>query len=257
MNTDAELAVRLVREAGALAAHMRTEGLDAEQKTSISDVVTAADHAAEHLVTTALVAERPDDAILGEEGTSHAGTSGRRWVIDPVDGTYNFFSGMTYWCSALALQDGALPDEDGVVLGAVHQPQADETWLGGPDLPTTLNGVPVAPLMDRPLAECSLATYIHPGTLDDPGKGGVWRTIVDAVSTPRMLGSGSCDLAAVAGGRVGVFAGHSCPDWDWLPGKALVEAAGGRTEVIELHGTRWHLAGNRRAMQELLSRLLA
>ncbi len=251
VSTDAELAVRLVREAGALAARMRAEGLDAEQKTSVSDVVTAADHAAERLVTEALLTERPDDGILGEEGTQHAGTSGRRWVIDPVDGTYNFFSGMTYWCSALALQDG----ED-VLLGAVHQPQADETWLGGTSRPTTLNGGPVTALADRPLAECSLATYIHPGTLDDPGKGGVWRTIVDAVSTPRMLGSGSCDLAAVAGGRVGVFAGHSCPEWDWLPGKALVEAAGGRTEVVELHGTRWHLAGNQQAVRELLTRLL-
>lgn len=247
MTADYVLAEELVKAAATLAAQMRADGLDAEQKTSISDVVTAADHAAEELVTSRLRAERPDDAILGEEGTNYAGTSGRRWVIDPVDGTFNFFSGLTYWCSALALQTG-----DVVTLGAVHQPAAHETWLGGPEHPTTLNGRPVEQLLDRPLAECSLATYIHPGTLDDPGRGGVWRTIVDRVSTPRMLGSGSCDLAGVAGGRVGIFAGHSCPEWDWLPGKALVEAAGGRTEVVEVHGVRWHLAGNQQAISELI-----
>ncbi|HWV25750.1 MAG TPA: inositol monophosphatase family protein [Aeromicrobium sp.] len=251
MLADVDLAVRLVRDAGALAARMRVEGLDAEQKTSVSDVVTAADHAAERLVTDLLRQQRPDDGILGEEGTAHEGRSGRRWVIDPVDGTYNFFSGLSYWCSALALQDA-----DRLVLGAVHRPETDQTWIGGPDLPTTCNDTPVSPLQDVPLAQCSVATYIHPGTLDDPGKGGVWRSIVDAVSTPRMLGSGSCDLAGVASGRIGVFAGHSCPEWDWLPGRALVEAAGGRTEVVQVHGTRWHLAGNRLAVEELVERVV-
>ena len=250
MTADFDLAADLVTAAAALAARMRAEGLDAEQKSSMSDVVTPADHAAEALVTDRLRAEHPDDAILGEEGASVAGTSGRRWVIDPVDGTYNFFSGLNYWCSALALET-----DDVLKLGAVHQPATAETWLGGPGHPTTLNGRPVAQLQDRPLAECSLATYIHPGTLDDPGRGGVWRTIVDRVSTPRMLGSGSCDLAGVAGGRIGVFAGHSCPEWDWLPGRALVEAAGGRTEVVEIDGVRWYLAGNQQAITELVAAL--
>ncbi|NRQ50811.1 inositol monophosphatase [Aeromicrobium sp. YC3-14] len=230
---------------------MRAAGLDAQQKTSVSDVVTAADHAAEELVTTTLQHERPDDGILGEEGTQHDGTTGRRWVIDPVDGTYNFFSGLAYWCSALALEDA-----DGTVLGAVHQPVTGETWLGGRDHPTTLDGVPVTRLVDRPLAECSLATYVHPTTLTDPDVREVWLAIVGGVATPRMLGSGSCDLAGVAGGRVGVWAQHSCPDWDWLPGQALVRAAGGRAEVVEHRGHRWHVAGNARAVGELLDLLL-
>lgn len=251
MPADVDLARTLVQEAGELAERMRADGLTAEHKTSISDVVTAADRAAEALVTGRLRAERPADSILGEEGAAHTGTSGRRWVIDPVDGTYNFFAGLSYWCSALALQDG-----DELLLGAVHQPVTDETWLGGPGIATTVNGVPIEPLADRPLAECSVATYVHPGTLDDPGTGGVWRSIVDAVSTPRILGSGSCDLAGVAAGRIGLFAQHSCPDWDWLPGRALVEAAGGRTAEIELHGVRWHLAGNRQALTELVDHLL-
>ncbi|MRK01957.1 inositol monophosphatase [Aeromicrobium sp. S22] len=244
---DLELATALVSEAGALAALMRADGLSAEQKTSVSDVVTAADRAAEDLVTSTLERLRPADGLLGEEGAQHDGTSGRRWVIDPVDGTYNFFSGLAYWCSALALEDA-----DGTVLGAVHQPVTGETWLGGRDHPTTLDGVPVAPLADRPLSECSLATYVHPSTLADPDVREVWLALVQASATPRVLGSGSCDLAGVAGGRVGVWAQHSCPDWDWLPGQALVRAAGGRAEVVEHRGHRWHVAGNPQAVAELL-----
>ncbi|MGA9714329.1 MAG: inositol monophosphatase family protein, partial [Aeromicrobium sp.] len=216
---DLTLAQDLVTRAGALAASMRRAGLDAEQKTSISDVVTDADHAAEALVTESLQRERPDDGLLGEEGTERTGTSGRRWVIDPVDGTYNFLSGLAYWCSALALEDAGSPAL-GPVLGAVHQPAADETWLGGRDHPTTLNGTAVAPLVDRPLNTCSLATYVHPSTLQDPDVREVWMAVVGAVATPRILGSGSCDLAGVAGGRVGVWAQHSVPAWDWLPGQA-------------------------------------
>ncbi|WP_222123724.1 inositol monophosphatase family protein [Agrococcus jejuensis] len=250
--TDASLAVRLVTDAGALAARMRAEGLETEFKTSISDVVTAADRAAEELVGAALAAERPDDGVLGEEGAAAEGTTGRRWVIDPVDGTYNFLSGLAYWCSALALDDA-----DGVVVGAVHQPVTGETWVGGRDLPTTLDGTPVAPLVDRPLAEVSLATYVHPTTLDDPDVAEPWHAIVAGAATLRVLGSGSCDLAGVAGGRVGVWAQHSTAEWDWLPGKALVDAAGGRTEVVEHRGHRWHVAGNRQAVGELLALLLA
>ncbi len=250
--SDAELAVRLVREAGALAAVMRDAGLDAAQKTSISDVVTAADHAAEDLVQSLLAEQRPDDGLLGEEGASRAGSTGRRWVVDPVDGTYNFFSGLAYWCSALALEDA-----EGLVLGAVHQPVTGETWLGGPELPTTLDSVPVAVLEERPLAELSLATYVHPDTMADPDVGGVWNRLVQGSATFRVLGSGSCDLAGVAGGRVGVWAQHSCPDWDWLPGKALVEGAGGRAEVVEHRGRRWHVAGNQRAVGELLDLLIS
>jgi len=123
---DYQLAEALVREAGTLALLMRQAGLEGRQKTSVSDVVTAADHAAEAYVLEQLQRCRPDDGILGEEGASVAGTSGRTWVIDPVDGTYNFLHGSTYWCSAIALKDPS-----GVVLGAIFQPEEDKLWLGG------------------------------------------------------------------------------------------------------------------------------
>ena len=107
---DASLAAHVVRRAAELAARMRADGLETEFKTSISDVVTAADRAAEQFVVSELARLRPDDGILGEEGSAKDGTSGRTWVIDPVDGTYNFTSGSDYWCSAIALVEGS-PDD--------------------------------------------------------------------------------------------------------------------------------------------------
>ncbi|MGI3784668.1 MAG: inositol monophosphatase family protein, partial [Janthinobacterium lividum] len=164
MDDDA-LAADLVREAGGLASEMLAAGLDTEYKTSISDVVSAADHAAEALVSGRLATERPDDGQVGEEGarsTASDDAGGRTWYIDPVDGTYNFLSGIPYWCSAIGLTD-----TDGPLLGAVFYPARDELWVGGRDRPTTLNDRALPALADRPLAEVSVATYSNASHLRD------------------------------------------------------------------------------------------
>ena len=135
---DAALAVDVVREAGLLARELRASGLRVDTKTSVSDVVTAADRAAERLVVDHLATWRPDDGVIGEEGAQRDSVSGRTWVIDPVDGTYNFVSGLGWWCSAVALVDA-----NDVVLGAVHHPHEDAMYVGGPGLRTTRNGEPI------------------------------------------------------------------------------------------------------------------
>ncbi|MER1996119.1 MAG: inositol monophosphatase family protein [Arthrobacter sp.] len=256
---DFALAGSLVREAGTLALAMRTEGLTGKQKTSVSDVVTAADHAAEKLVLETLRRLRPEDGIVGEEGASHEGTSGRTWVIDPVDGTYNFVSGSTYWCSALALRAAepaaGAEEEPHVLLGAVYQPQENRLWLGGPGRNSTLNGEPLRPLEDADLDRLSAGTYLHPTWLRRDDVAGPWTSAAAGAATLRMLGSGSCDLGSVAAGRLGAWFQHSCPEWDWLPGKAIVEAAGGTTAVLEVNGFRWHIAGPASAVREIQHRL--
>ncbi len=240
---DLALAAGLVRDAGQLAAQMLHGGLQTHRKTSVSDVVSAADHAAEDLIATRLRTERPHDGVVGEEGTDEPGE--RTWFVDPVDGTYNFLSGLPTWCSALALTDSA-----GLVLGAVYQPATDELWLGGREHPTSCNDIALPPLADRSLGEVSIASYVHPTTLpDDSVRVPLLRTIA-AAATVRMLGSGSVELAAVAAGRLGVSLQTDSLPWDWLPGAALVRAAGGTAEVFEVDGRRWHVAGPARAVAE-------
>ncbi|UKA76261.1 inositol monophosphatase family protein [Arthrobacter sp. FW306-07-I] len=254
---DYELAAALVREAGQLALLMRMAGLESEQKTSVSDVVTEADHAAEAYVLEQLRRCRPDDGILGEEGASVQGTSGRTWVIDPVDGTYNFLHGSTYWCSALALKD-----RRGVLLGAVFQPEEDKLWLGGLDRPATLNGEALTSFSagggrrnTTGVAELGAATYIHPTWLMDPMCAMPWHAAATSAASLRMLGSGSCDLGRVADGQLGCWFQHSCPEWDWLPGKAIVLAAGGAVDTVRVNGLEWFIAGGTTAVRELRAAL--
>lgn len=245
---DLELAASLVRRAGDLAAAMLAEGLETNYKTSISDVVSAADHAAEDLVVVQLREDRPTDAIIGEEGTNVHSDGARTWFIDPVDGTYNFLSGLPIWSSAVALHDA-----DGPTVGAIYQPSAGELWVGGRDQPTTRNGAPLPSLEERPLSEISIATYLHPAYLHlhESLRSSLLR-VMGAAATVRMLGSGCVELAAIAAGRLGAWIHADTKPWDWWPGANLVLAAGGDAQVIEANGHRWHIAGNKRAVGELV-----
>jgi myo-inositol-1(or 4)-monophosphatase len=235
---------------------MLRNGLDTHHKTSVSDVVSAADHAAEEYVAGRLRTERPADGLVGEEGARQPGA--RTWYIDPVDGTYNFLSGLPGWCSAVALTEQEHHAEPvSPVLGAVYQPNADELWLGGRDHPTSCNGVPVKPLVDAALSQVSIGTYLNPTRLADDHLREPMLAALSQSAAIRMLGSGSIELAAVAGGRLGGWLQTDSLDWDWLPGAALVIAAGGVAEVLSHRGHRWHLAGNRQTVAELRALLLA
>lgn len=248
---DASLAAELARDAGTLAARMLAEGLETEYKTSRSDVVSAADHAAERLVAARLREVRPNDGVVGEEGARRKG-DGRVWYLDPVDGTYNFLSGIPYWCSAVGLADGDRP-----MVGAVYYAVLDQLWVGGTELATTLNGVAVDRLVDQPLGHLSVSTYFHPRQVDDQDRLVAWQAVIARAATVRILGSASVDLAGVATGRLGVFLQANLHPWDWIPGAALVIGAGGVAEVLEIRGHRWHVAGNRQAVEDTLAALSA
>ena len=122
--------------------------------------------------------------------------------------------------------------------------------------PTSCNGVPVPELADTALSQLSLASYLHPATLPDADVREPLLAMLNGAATVRMLGSGSIELASVAGGRLVAWAQRNTLDWDWLPGVVLVEGAGGATDVVAHRGQRWHLAGNRQAIAELRALLL-
>ena len=254
---DQRLARDIVYNAGRLAWRLREGkqargGLATEYKTSVSDVVTEADRAAEQFVAEVLELLRPDDGVVGEEGASRPSKSGRVWVIDPVDGTYNFTRGSDYWCSAIALVEGSdgspeavAEDPDRLVLGAVHRPAMGYTWIGGPSIPTTLDDKPL-PRLDATTHsadhEC-LGTYLHPTFMKQPEIRSAWMAVVEEFASVRMLGSGSVDLASVAHGELGAWIQHSVKSWDWLPGKALVEGVGGTARRVDAQGVTWSIAG--------------
>ncbi|WP_027004534.1 inositol monophosphatase family protein [Corynebacterium halotolerans] len=241
---DERLAQALVYNAGRLAWRMREQGVTTDYKTSVSDVVTDADRAAESFVAGVLEMLRPEDGVVGEEGADRPSKSGRTWVVDPVDGTYNFTSGSDYWCSALALVEGEPAEPEKLVFGAVHRPAMGYTWFGGPEIATIRDGMAVDRLTDTATAQLSIGTYLHPSWLADEDVWRVWRGVTTQFATLRMLGAGSVDLGSVADGSLGLWMQHSVADWDWLPGKALVEGAGGRAVKVDAGGVTWCVAGN-------------
>jgi fructose-1,6-bisphosphatase/inositol monophosphatase family enzyme len=188
---------------------------------------------------------------VGEEGARKAG-EGRTWYVDPVDGTYNFLSGIPYWCSAVGLVDA-----DGPLLGAVFYPDLDQLWLGGRDTPTTLNGEPVPSLLSQGLSAISIATYYHPRHLPDQQRLTAWQSVVASAATLRILGSASIDLAGVASGWLGVFLQANLNAWDWYPGAALVIGAGGVADELVVGETRWQIAGNAQAVEDVKTALQA
>ncbi|MEX3505658.1 inositol monophosphatase [Corynebacterium sp. LK2510] len=246
---DAELARALVTHAGELALHMRDEGLSTDYKTSISDVVTDADRAAEEFTTTVLEALRPADGIVGEEGAAKASASGRTWVIDPVDGTFNFSQGSDYFCSALALTGG-----DEIVVGAVSRPATQTTWVASHGV-ATRNGRELGRLREASISEEALVTYLHPTFMRDDAVRETWLSVARDAATLRMGGAGSIDLANIASGQFGAWLQHSVADWDWLPGKALIEAVGGTATKVDAGGVRWCVAGNARMVDDIAARL--
>jgi myo-inositol-1(or 4)-monophosphatase len=246
---DVSLAADLVREAGTLASEMLGQGLETRYKTSVSDVVSAADHAGEEMITGRLAESRPEDGLVGEEGARKVG-NGRTWYIDPVDGTYNFLSGIPYWCSAVGLVDAAGP-----LVGAVYYPAVDQLWLGGREHPTTLNGERVPTLLSQGLSEISVATYFHPRHLPDRQRLTAWQSVVASAATLRILGSASIDLAGVASSRLGVFLQANLNAWDWYPGAALVIGAGGVADEIAVGANRWQIAGNAQAVEDVKAAL--
>ena len=238
-----DLAARAVRAGAAAALARAGRGLEVQTKSSPADLVSAADTAAEAAIVALLRAERPDDGIVGEEGSEAPATGARRWFVDGIDGTFNFVSGIPQWCVAAGLEEDGVP-----VAGAVFDPNAGELFAAGQGHPTTLDGATVAVRSGRSLEQAAVATYLR----NDKGadRGAVLARLEERVGILRTGGAGSLELAWVAAGRVDAWAQPNVSPWDWVPGAALVAHAGGRITVLDGEPA-WHVAGPAALVDEL------
>lgn len=133
---DIALAHRLADAAGEVIRQHFRRGFDVELKKDRSPV-TVADRQAEAAMRRLLDAECPGDGVLGEEHGEKAGVTGRRWVLDPIDGTRSFTAGRAIFGTLIALVEDGWP-----VLGVIDQPVQKERWIGVAGQPTLLNGAP-------------------------------------------------------------------------------------------------------------------
>lgn len=235
-----EVAEAAVREAGALAlSHAdRLAELDVRSKGT-QDVVTEADLEIEVLLRTRLLDAFPEDRFFGEEtgADSLEGAHGL-WVVDPIDGTQPFVSGMASWCISVAFVDDGELD-----FGLILAPRADELFAGGRGRPATLNGKPVSPHSGTALTDGITAVGYSPRIGADDILP-VFDRLLRAGGMYYRNGSGALTLCEVAAGRLLGYVEPHINAYDCLAGIAIVRAAGGRTNDW-LAGTDALLRGNR------------
>jgi myo-inositol-1(or 4)-monophosphatase len=223
-----ETAVEVARSAGETLRSYATrwaggEDLGVASKTSATDPVSEADRASERLIAAHLERTRPDDGLLGEEGQApRRGTTGLRWVVDPLDGTVNFLYGIPSWCVSIACED-----ERGSLVGVVHDPNRDETFQASRG-----GGAWCGPTRLAVTAVDDLArTLVATGYAYDPATRAQWaEDVADLLRHVRDLrrgGSAALDLAWTAAGRFDAYLEFGLAPWDWAAGSLLVAEAGG------------------------------
>ena len=217
------LAEAVAREAGAqLRDAFENRDLRIETKSSPTDLVSDADVAAEHLIRERLLGERPDDGILGEEGSDTPGTSGLRWIVDPLDGTTNFLFGIPQWGVSIAVEDG-----QGMLAGVVYDPMRDEVWAAERDASPTLDGALLEP---RERAADLATSLICTGFGYEAGvraaQAAITGRLLPEVRDIRRLGSAAIDLAWTAAGRYDAYFERGIKVWDYAAGALICEAAG-------------------------------
>ncbi len=219
-----ELALVAAREAGDLLVRTRPQGLRAEAtKTSPTDVVTEMDRASERLLRERLLARRPGDAILGEEGGASSGSSGVRWVIDPVDGTVNYLYGLPHWAVSVAAEVAGQ-----VVAGVVHAPELGHTWTATVDSPACRDGLPVSVSDPDGLAMALVATGFGYTSARRARQARVLTGVLPRVRDIRRAGAASVDLCLVASGAVDGYYEQGLKPWDLAAGALIATRAGAR-----------------------------
>ena len=193
-------------------------------KSSATDLVSAADRDAEQLIREGLRAARPNDGLLGEEGSDVPGSSGRRWVVDPLDGTTNFLYGFPQWAVSIALEGE---------LGVVFDPVRDELFSAVRGSGASLNGSPVRVRARADLATALIATGFGYAAERRTRQGQVIARVLPRVRDIRRAGAAALDLCWLAAGRVDGYFERGLHAWDWAAARIIVEEAGGAVADLE------------------------
>jgi myo-inositol-1(or 4)-monophosphatase len=223
-----ELAVRMAREAGALLSErFRRPAGGVETKSSAIDMVSDADRDSEALLREMLARHRPHDAVLGEERGSTAGSSGLRWIVDPLDGTTNFLHGYPAWAVSIAVED-----ERGGLIGVVHDPCLRETFAAVRGRGATLNEVPVGVSRAFDPAQSLVGTGFSYSATARAVQARAAAQLLVQVQDVRRGGSAALDLAWVACGRLDGFYEVPLKPWDRAAGALIVREAGGTVSTL-------------------------
>lgn len=249
-------AAEIARDAGRLIlTYIAGDRMEARTKGE-RDVVTAADTASEALISSRIREAFPGDGVVAEEGTSEPAMSGRRWYIDPLDGTVNFAHRLPIWCVSMSLFEGDQP-----VLAVIHDPVLGETFTAARGEGARLNGEPIATSGVSNLEDAfvHLTIDFNPESLSK-GLQDIYILAPEVLRT-RNIGSAALALAYVACGRFDAMVHRAAHTWDYGAGVLLIEEAGGA--VTQVDGSPYTaeasavLAGSTEPLRDAICRLIS
>jgi myo-inositol-1(or 4)-monophosphatase len=252
VSADLELAERAARAGGeVLMAYYGRAPLGLASKSSVTDPVSDADREAERAIRELLERERPDDGLMAEEGSRSEAASGRRWVVDPLDGTVNFLYGFPAWAVSVALEDS-----DGLAAGVVHSPVNRETFCAsrgrGAFLVADGERRPLRVRDCRELGRAMVATGFSYEPARRAQQAEIVRELLPRARDIRRAGAAALDLAWLAAGRLDAFYEAGLKRWDWAAGHLMIEEAGGATAWLDGEPATLVAAASRELLDELL-----
>ena len=189
------------------------------------DIKLELDRRTQRLIEDHILARHPGHAILGEEGTTE-GTSNCEWIVDPLDGTVNYFYGIPHFATTIAVRRN-----NELLAGVVHDPMRDETWTVEAGGLALLNGRQIKVSARTELSECIISMGVSKtgDTIDSTLP--AFNHAIRQVKKMRMLGSAALDIAYVATGRLDAYLEGTISLWDIAAGLLLVPAAGGTVDL--------------------------
>lgn len=234
MNELLDLAVRIAKEAGELLLN-RPDQLSIDTKSSDIDIVTQMDRASEKLIVESILAARPDDGIIGEEGADRPSKSGYTWVIDPIDGTVNYFYNMAGWSVSIAVKD-----KDGTVVGVVYSPTIDSMFTAIRGGGSFLNGRKLRCNDPIELNRALIATgFAYRQELREE-QITQFNNLILKIRDYRRNGSAAIDICHAAAGIVDGYYEMGLYEWDRAAAELVATEAGAKVTV---HGELTIAAG--------------
>jgi myo-inositol-1(or 4)-monophosphatase len=223
-----DLAESLARQAAQVQLERLGSRIRVGTKSTATDMVTEVDREVEQLLVDGILAARPDDGILGEEGADVIGTSGHRWIVDPIDGTTNYLYGHPGFAVSIACErDGE------VVVGVVNDPLHGELHSAIRGGGATRNGEPIRCSSETNIAHALVATGFGYDPERRREQGAVVARILGDIRDIRRMGAAAVDLCSVASGRVDAYFERGLNTWDLAAGELIAAEAGVAIEAIE------------------------
>jgi myo-inositol-1(or 4)-monophosphatase len=230
-NTFLETAEESARAAGGLLRSHFGRPLKVDENHA-HDIKLELDKRSQSLIESLILTRFPDHAIYGEEGLRGDQDSEFQWVIDPIDGTVNFFYSVPHFAISIALRQAGE-----IIVGVIYDPMRDEMWSVVRGSSPTLNGRPIEVSRRTDLAEAIVSVGVAKSIDSINGSLPLFETMVRSAKKCRMMGSASLDIAYVACGRLDAYIEGAISLWDVAAGILLVEAAGGSVKLTP-HATQ-------------------